>query len=148
KPRICIIGAGLYGLHLARAFHNKCKDITIYEKTGDILQGASHCNHYRIHYGFHYLNNIKTIDEIQRSLPQFLKEYSFCIEDHIPQYYHIHEDSNMTKYKLNSVMNWMNEYNDNIAEWHETEPIEHSKYSIITNEKFLNYDKLYRYYHN
>ena len=63
--KIAIIGCGAFGLSAALELQNKSFDVYIYDKSTEILNGATFANHNRHHYGFHYPRSQQTIDQIK-----------------------------------------------------------------------------------
>ena len=53
--KIAIIGSGFYGCSLAIILSKK-NQVDVYEKEKDIFNGASSCNQFRYHSGYHYLD--------------------------------------------------------------------------------------------
>ena len=71
KLKIAIIGAGFFGTTAAAILSRKYQ-IDLYENSSKILNGASRCNQFRFHLGFHYPNSTLTVKEIKRSKNDFL----------------------------------------------------------------------------
>ena len=91
--KIAIIGAGIYGCHLALVLKNKKYDVDLYDMSDDIFSGASTHNSFRIHKGYHYPRSGKTREMCMRDEAAFIKNYAhltspgkynpklFCIAD-------------------------------------------------------------------
>lgn len=79
--KIAVIGAGIFGcvtaLKLRQQFP-KAK-IQIYEQNFGILMGASHCNQYRLHRGYHYPRSNETVQQQLESVLEFEKEFKGSI---------------------------------------------------------------------
>ena len=73
--KVCIIGAGWYGLHIALFLQSKGIDFDIYEKEKNVFLGSSGYNQFRAHEGFHYPRSSKTIEEIKRNSLKFKNKY-------------------------------------------------------------------------
>ena len=73
--KICIIGAGWYGLHIGMYLKEKGYIFNIYEKNKDIFLGSSGYNQFRAHEGFHYPRSSKTITEIKKNSKLFKRRY-------------------------------------------------------------------------
>lgn len=93
--KIAIIGAGIFGtsaaLELAKNF-----EVTIFERAGDILTGASTNNHLRHHYGYHYPRSEKTAMESIMARESFEREYKECVVDGFPAYYGVSKTESKT----------------------------------------------------
>lgn len=99
--KICIIGGGFYGCHLAKKITNFGHTVDLYEKNKDILQEAINNNQHRLHLGFHYPRCSTTIEQAKRSFKKFLNEYGDCVDDIKDNFYVIEKSSyvNFTDYK-------------------------------------------------
>lgn len=80
KMNIAIIGAGIYGCHLALKLSNCDYKVDVYEMNDDIFSGASTNNSFRIHKGYHYPRSGKTREMCMRDEIRFCNEYSHLIE--------------------------------------------------------------------
>ena len=69
--KIAVIGSGFYGSSLAIILSKK-NDVDLYEKKSKIFNGASSCNQFRFHSGYHYPRSQKTVNEINKSKKIFL----------------------------------------------------------------------------
>jgi hypothetical protein len=78
--KICIIGAGWYGLHIGMYLKQKGYTFDIYEKNKDIFLGSSGYNQYRAHEGFHYPRSSKTVEEIKKNSKLFKERYKKFIK--------------------------------------------------------------------
>ncbi len=96
KPRVAVIGAGLFGCNVALELSPFC-DVTLFEKNDDILLEASFVNQTRHHLGYHYPRSSETVKDIQTSAPLFESIYEEAIVRNLPTYYAIAKDgSNVT----------------------------------------------------
>ena len=75
--KICIIGAGWFGCHIAHELIKEGHDIKVFEKEKKIFLNASGNNQNRLHQGFHYPRSEKTIKISKEGFIQFKKEYGF-----------------------------------------------------------------------
>lgn len=80
--RICIIGAGWYGCHLARVLTLKGHEVTLLEKNNDIFSGISGSFGIRLHRGPHYPRSFETRQNCQRGYDKFHKHYPDLIVRH------------------------------------------------------------------
>ena len=65
--KVVVIGAGIYGCHLALNLHESGHNVILFEKNNEYLSEASGKNQYRLHMGFHYARNYKTRNGNQES---------------------------------------------------------------------------------
>jgi len=95
KPRVGIIGSGIFGLscaiHLANDF-----EVVVFERDSDILKGATYANHNRHHYGFHYPRSPETAEQCLQSKHSFEKIYGKCCRWDFDNYYCVAEKNSKT----------------------------------------------------
>ena len=81
--KIAVVGAGIFGcttaLELRKRFPNS--KIEIFEKNSSILSGASHCNQYRLHRGYHYPRSKETVSQQLESVLEFEHEFKNAVYD-------------------------------------------------------------------
>lgn len=87
--KIAIIGAGIFGTTAALKLKDAGHDVHLFEQYGDILQGASGINQYRLHKGFHYPRSDSTAISSRLAEPLFLDEYPEAIVRDSKHYYAI-----------------------------------------------------------
>jgi len=75
KERVCIIGAGWYGCHIALQLKKQGYEVVIYEKERDIFLGASGFNQFRLHKGLHYPRSYVTRMQSLKGFDHFMKHY-------------------------------------------------------------------------
>lgn len=82
KPRIAIIGAGIFGCTCAVRLGSKSYNCTLFEKSNDLMLGASRVNQYRLHRGYHYPRSKSTVEQLKKTANSFIFEYpeSICKE--------------------------------------------------------------------
>jgi len=85
--RIGIIGSGIFGCMAAIELSRKGHKVTVYDRSGDILSGASTINHLRHHYGFHYPRSKETVEEIKKARICFEEEFGESISEFFDDYY-------------------------------------------------------------
>ncbi len=94
--KIAIIGAGVFGCSAALELTKNDFDVTIFERSGSILSGASTVNHLRHHYGFHYPRSKDTVEEIKSARKSFEEEYGECVSDFFDDYYGVALEGSQT----------------------------------------------------
>jgi len=72
---IAIVGAGWYGLHLAKVLKENGFGVRVFEKNKNILEEASILNQSRLHQGFHYPRSALTRTQSMEGYQRFLIEY-------------------------------------------------------------------------
>lgn len=73
--KVVVIGAGIYGCHLALNLHESGHNVILFEKNNEYLSEASGKNQYRLHMGFHYARNYKTRKQSKHGFEIFMKNY-------------------------------------------------------------------------
>lgn len=96
--RICVIGAGWFGCHIAKKLLEEGYKVQLFEKENSIFKSASGNNQNRLHQGFHYPRSKKTIQISKEGFEIFKKEYKFLTKKNKNNIYSI---SNSTKSKVN-----------------------------------------------
>ena len=96
--KICVVGAGWFGCHIAKKLIDDGHDVKIFEKENDIFKNASGNNQNRLHQGFHYPRSKKTIQISKEGFNLFKTEYSFLTKKIKNNIYSI---SNSKKTKIN-----------------------------------------------
>ena len=90
--KIAIIGSGFYGCSLAIILSKK-NQVDVYEKEKDIFNGASSCNQFRYHSGYHYPRSQKTVNEINKSKKDFISFFGQDVFKKTLNYYAIAKKS-------------------------------------------------------
>lgn len=100
--KICIIGGGWYGCHLARKLSDAGHTVTVVEKNKDIFNGISGNFGIRLHAGPHYPRSPKTRESCQRAFHKFIKEYPSLV---VPHKYSMYALGNLDSFALPSKVN-------------------------------------------
>lgn len=79
KMKIAIIGAGIYGCHLALELNADGHSIDLYDMANDLFSGASTHNSFRIHKGYHYPRSAKTREMCKIDEKRFIKHYPHLV---------------------------------------------------------------------
>ena len=81
--KICVIGGGWYGCHIAKVLAEANYEVTLYEKEDRLMQGASGYNSFRLHRGPHYPRDRETRMQVNESFRRFKTTYpEFCIDQY------------------------------------------------------------------
>lgn len=100
RIKIAIIGCGAFGLSAALELQkNKSFDVYIYDKSCEILNGATFANHNRHHYGFHYPRSQQTIDQINEGKSVFEHYFKNALFFNFKNYYCISQKKTKTTSK-------------------------------------------------
>lgn len=73
--KIAIIGAGIYGCHIASVLSDFGIDVIIYEKNNDVFLEASGNNQFRLHIGYHYARDFRTRTQSKLGFNKFMDTY-------------------------------------------------------------------------
>ena len=93
--KVAVIGGGIFGSSTALEL-SKNFDVTLYERSGELLSGASTNNHLRHHGGYHYPRSKSTALECLNSRESFEKEYGGCIIRPFNHYHAIAKEDSKT----------------------------------------------------
>ena len=142
KKKIAVIGAGLFGISTSLILSKKF-DVTLFEKNKKILLGASKKNQLRFHLGYHYPRSKKTLNEIKQFSKKFIKFYGKNIYGVTKNFYGVaNKESKIT---FNQYINFIKKnklfFKKHNGQFFNDENIEGT---IISNEKNLNYFKIYK----
>lgn len=84
-----VIGGGFFGCKISLYLKKHLSHVLILEEESNILQRASYANQARVHNGYHYPRSILTALRSRINFPQFVSEYSECINSTFDKYYAI-----------------------------------------------------------
>jgi D-amino-acid oxidase len=80
-PTVGVIGGGIFGGTAAILLANEGCEVTVYQKTQDLMQGASAKNQLRVHRGYHYPRSKETALSAKRSEAKFKSYYRAAVDD-------------------------------------------------------------------
>ena len=135
--KIAIIGSGFYGCSLAITLSKKNK-VDLYEKEQDIFNGASSCNQFRYHSGYHYPRSQKTVNEINKSQKDFVSFFSSGVFKKTKNFYAIANKSKVNFKKYSKFLKKNKLYFKQVNILDNVSTIEKS---IIVKEKILDFFK-------
>jgi predicted dehydrogenase len=78
RPRVAVIGGGVFGTNCALELDNFC-EVSVFERHDKIMEEVSFVNQWRHHAGFHYPRSYDTIQEIRVAKNDFEELYSEAI---------------------------------------------------------------------
>ncbi len=133
--KIAIIGSGFYGCSLAIILSKK-NQVDLYEKEKDIFNGASSCNQFRYHSGYHYPRSQKTVNEINKSKKDFVSFFSQDVFKKTLNYYAIAKKSKINFKKYSKFLTKNKLYFKEVDILKKVPTIEKS---IIVDEKILDF---------
>lgn len=87
--KIAIIGAGIFGCSTAIELQKNGFETHLFDRSDDILNGASTVNQLRHHYGFHYPRSKETVEEIKKARVGFESKYGDAISKPFDNFYAI-----------------------------------------------------------
>lgn len=93
--KVAVIGGGIFGISAALELSKNFR-VTLYERSGELLSGASTNNHLRHHGGYHYPRSKETALECLRSRESFEREYGACIIRPFNHYHAIAKEDSKT----------------------------------------------------
>ena len=108
KKKICIIGAGLFGLSAYFVLKKNNLDCTIFDEKKKFLSGASTNNLNRVHLGYHYPRDDDTAKQSYIGFKTFNKYYKNTISTNFKNYYFI---SNNSKVKFDKYLHFCEKNN-------------------------------------
>ena len=133
--KIAIIGSGFYGCSLAIILSKK-NQVDLYEKEKDIFNGASSCNQFRYHSGYHYPRSQKTVNEINKSKKDFVSFFGQDVFKKTLNYYAIAKKSKINFKKYSKFLTKNKLYFKEVDILKKVPTIEKS---IIVDEKILDF---------
>lgn len=94
---VAIIGGGVFGTLIALQIAKNGRPVTVFEKSSDILIGASLVNQCRVHMGYHYPRDKQTARPLISAKEEFCKLFPDAIvEKNFNNYYCIAKEGSLT----------------------------------------------------
>ena len=140
--KIAVVGAGVFGVTFALKLSKKY-DVTLYEKSSDIMTAASRANQFRLHRGYHYPRSPNTVRDLLGSIDFFEKEYKDAIVDCHEHFYCISKNGSVTSAK--QYLDFCNKFGLEYQVIENFSYVCHDKIGLTVkvNEKLLDYHKIY-----
>ena len=91
-----VIGAGIFGVAAALELAELGIDVTLYDKRGGILDGATARNVFRLHRGYHYPRDPATAMQSRDGYAPFLGRFAEALTPAVPAYYAIAAEGSLT----------------------------------------------------
>ena len=96
RGSVAVIGAGIFGVTAALALDAAGADVTLYERRGDILSGATARNLFRLHRGYHYPRDEATARQARDGYESFTRMFAGALTRKAPHYYAIAAEGSLT----------------------------------------------------
>ena len=93
RPRVAIIGGGIFGASCAAELGTWC-NVSLFEKKNELMREASFINQYRHHWGYHYPRSDETVEQCRFARSDFESVYNKAIV-RSPAYYGIAKRNTM-----------------------------------------------------
>lgn len=74
--KVAIVGAGIFGCSVALRLAADGHRVYLFDKNAAIMNGASRCNQYRLHKGYHYPRSPETGRECRQAMGSFMAKYA------------------------------------------------------------------------
>mgnify|MGYP003673999690 CR=1 FL=1 len=78
RPRVAVIGGGVFGANCALEMNHFC-DVSLFERHEKLMEEVSFVNQWRHHSGFHYPRSYDTIKEIRSTKTDFEELYNDAV---------------------------------------------------------------------
>ncbi len=98
RPIVGIIGGGVFGILTALEVAKRGYAVIIFEKEKEIMMGASLVNHGRIHMGYHYPRDKKTVVQSLESKEPFENFFGKSVVRKINNHYMVAKEGSMTNH--------------------------------------------------
>lgn len=93
---IGVIGAGIFGVSIALELSGSGFAVSLYEKSDDILTGATARNLFRVHRGYHYPRDLDTAHAARDGYVSFAQTFGAAFATAVPHHYAIASTSRTT----------------------------------------------------
>jgi hypothetical protein len=107
--KIAVIGGGIFGSVTSYFLQNIGNKVTLFEKSNQILSGASSKNQNRLHLGYHYPRDIETALQSVKGFNDFKEHFPSACEFDFPCYYGL--SSEESKSTFQSYLNFLDQSN-------------------------------------
>ena len=94
--KIAVVGAGIFGITTAVWLARAGYSVHLFERSNEILTGASFANQYRLHRGYHYPRSKETAFQSLKAEPAFAEEYGEAVFEGGDHYYCIAKENSKT----------------------------------------------------
>lgn len=91
-----VIGAGIFGVSIALELAGSGFAVSLYEKSDDILTGATARNLFRVHRGYHYPRDLDTAHSARDGYLSFAQTFGAAFATAVPHHYAIAPTSRTT----------------------------------------------------
>lgn len=85
--KIAVIGAGIFGSEIALRLRKSGYEVKLFEKSNNILSGATENSQNRLHLGLHYPRDLQTATQSVRGYESFVERFSSCVDTSFENYY-------------------------------------------------------------
>ncbi len=93
---IAVVGAGLFGVTAAVRMAERCGGVELFDEHDNVLCGASWCNEFRLHRGYHYPRSPRTIEQLRGSEESFSTMYRAALVSERQCFYGIAKQGSKT----------------------------------------------------
>jgi len=76
---VAVVGGGIFGCTAALRLAKDGHRVSLFERQGSLMQGASGNSHGRIHRGYHYPRSPETISQCKDGFERFVREFGSCV---------------------------------------------------------------------
>jgi len=95
---VAVVGAGIFGATIALKLAEEGFKVTLFEKSADILMGASLNNQNRLHLGYHYPRDMDTALQCKKGFDDFIEMFPKCVVGDFPNSYFIAKENSLTNF--------------------------------------------------
>jgi hypothetical protein len=135
--KVGIIGAGIYGCHIAAVLIEHGFDISIYEQKSSIFEMASGNNQFRLHLGFHYARDYNTRQQSKLGFGHFLKRYEKFTKSFVNNLYIIPKYDSLIDYKTYLAIFRHEDYLMEVLEPSEFDFLENTEGVVSVDERVI-----------